>query len=176
MLRELDQKVNWSHIRILGIAAALEPMTIPIGSGSPYPSQGFGTGPGSNGPGYNGFGTNNNNNNNPFNNNPNPYPPAQNQQFGRKKRQIGGSITFQPLQSIHAATIAGDIGQAAMRNGIYHLTQVPLPRGVWNDTVCPREYILEPYPYADKEIYMEDAALTYITEAEVRGGMDGKIF
>jgi hypothetical protein len=66
------------------------------------------------------------------------------------------------------------IEYAGIENGIYPITNVNLPRGIWNDTICPREYILEQYPYSDKEIYMPDAALTYLTEAEIRGGMDGR--
>lgn len=105
---------------LLGIAAALEPMNIPVGSGSPYPSPGFGTNSGGGGFGSGGspFGSGTNNNNNPFNtgSGSNPYPPnnPQQQQFGRKRRQAYNPITFQPLQSIHAATLAGDIGQSAM--------------------------------------------------------------
>lgn len=73
-------------------------------------------------------------------------------------------------------TLAGDVGQAAIMNGQYPLSNVPLPRGLWNDTICPREYILEPHPNSNQEIFRKDASWSYLTEAEIRGGMDGKNF
>lgn len=49
-----------------------------------------------------------------------------------------------------------------------------VPSGVFNDTVCPREYVLSGHADPNKEIYLPAHAWTYMTEAEVRGGLDGK--
>lgn len=49
-----------------------------------------------------------------------------------------------------------------------------LPSGEFNDTICPREYILQEHPDPSKEIYKPQHSWTYLTEAEIRGGVDGK--
>jgi hypothetical protein len=106
--------------------------------------------------------------------NPQPSYGSKNQWGRRKKRQTG--VNFQALQSVYAATIAGDVGQAAILNAKNQLPNISPPRGVWNDTACPREFILEPHPMPNQEIYNPTQSWSYLTEAEIRGGMDGKIF
>jgi len=60
-------------------------------------------------------------------------------------------------------------------NGIYKISSGTPPRGEFNDTVCPREYTLFPHPDPSKEVFMPSAAWSYLTEAEIRGGLDGLI-
>jgi len=69
--------------------------------------------------------------------------------------------------------IIGDIGQSAVLNAIHNIANVPPPRGEFNDTVCPREYVLYQHPDPSKEIFTDSAAWSYLTEAEIRGGLDG---
>jgi len=188
---------------IAGIAAGLEPVTIPIGNfGSPYPSQPYGgSNAGSNpyNPGqsynpapqpYSGGGSSGGSfpfrdspnlggdgQGNAFGNPPQPQPNygSKNQWAGRKKRQVPGGISFQALQSIFGATLAGDVGQAAILNAKNQLPNIEVPRGVWNDTGCPREFILGAHPLPNQEIYDPAQSWSYLTEAEIRGGMDGLI-
>jgi len=96
----------------VGIASALEPSSQAVlfkyDANNPGSGGGGNVPPPNNGGGFGGgFGGNNNNNNNnpPYNNNwQNAW------QNGRKKRQAGGGggLTFQPLQNLHAATLAGN--------------------------------------------------------------------
>ncbi|ODM98690.1 hypothetical protein Ocin01_07998 [Orchesella cincta] len=174
---------------IAGIAAGLEPVTMSVSGGNTYTPQSSygGSNPWSGGSGLGGNNYNNNNGGYPgsgsgypmksINNQPQipPNPNAYGQQWrgqGRKKRQ---AQNLQPIESLYAATLAGDVGQAAILNSIFEIPYPTLPRGGFNDTVCPREYVLQEHADPSKEIFMDTSAYTYLTEAEVRGGLDGLI-
>jgi len=104
-----------------------------------------------------------------------PYG-SKNQWSGRRKRQTSGGIVLQALENIYAATISGDVGQSAILNGKNNIPSVANPpRGIWNDSSCPREYILDPHPLSNNEIYDPAFSWSFLTEAEIRGGMDGKL-
>ncbi|CAL8086508.1 unnamed protein product [Orchesella dallaii] len=182
---------DWGSISagrlIAGIAAGLEPVTMSVGGNTYSPESSYGgTNPWSSG---SGVGGNNNNNNGGYGNNypmksvnnqpqyptnTNGQQPQSSSQWrgGRKRRQ---AQNLQPIESLYAATLAGDVGQAAVLNAIYQISSAIPPRGEFNDTVCPREYILQQHPDPTKEIFMDSASWSYMTEAEIRGGLDGLI-
>lgn len=69
----------------------------------------------------------------------------------------------------------GDAGQGAILNGQNEMQNAIVPTGRFNDSVCPREYILNEHTDPTKEIYRDSNAWTYLTEAEIRGGVDGNL-
>ncbi|CAG7834948.1 unnamed protein product [Allacma fusca] len=95
---------------------------------------------------------------------------------GRKKRQSDGGNYLQPLLNYHATTLAGDVGQAAILNGVFARSpSVSPPRGTFNDSICPREYVLESLSNPDHDVSNAKESWTYMTVAEIRGGIDGLV-
>jgi hypothetical protein len=76
---------------------------------------------------------------------------------------------------LFAATLGGDIGQATILNAPNRLESVPPPTGQFNDTVCPREFILTPLPNPTTDVHHDHDTWTYLTAAEIRGGIDGLV-
>jgi len=60
-------------------------------------------------------------------------------------------------------------------NAIYSgVSSLSPPAGKFNDTICPREYLLDPLSNPNADVSHDHDTWSYMTAAEIRGGMDGK--
>ena len=72
-------------------------------------------------------------------------------------------------------TFVGDVGQAAILNAVYNnANNAQPPVGKFNDTVCPREYIMDALSDPAADVSHAHDTWSYMTAAEIRGGVDGE--
>lgn len=75
---------------------------------------------------------------------------------------ISDSFLERTIDTEWSVTLAGDIAQTAVQS-VSHKGNPIGPRGTWNSTSCPREYVLE------------TTSKSKLTNAELYGGIDGLI-
>ncbi|CAG7726381.1 unnamed protein product, partial [Allacma fusca] len=146
-----------------GIAAGLEPISMPVIISTESAFSGIPQ------PGSSSSGSGNRNQGGFVGRNREPTYPR-----NRVKRQSGNYL--QPLLNYHATTLAGEVGQAALFNAVFeNPPNVSPPAGTFNDSLCPREYVLEALSNPDLDVSHAHDSWTYMTAAEIRGGVDGLV-